>query len=75
MSTCKSCGEDVTWATTRLGKKIPLDSITPVFKIIRDVDRIANRMETWAERVSGLAVCHFDVCGRRKKKAAESQGG
>lgn len=36
--------------------------MAPVFRVIRERDRIYPQMVTWAERLSGAMVSHFSTC-------------
>jgi len=55
-SPCKGCGKPIVWATTRDGKKIPLDAKPPVYRVT-EVDDLV-----WCDRVTDVMVSHFVTC-------------
>lgn len=67
MNRCKGCGAEIVWGKTRNGKSIPLDPKPLVYKTIRDVDHISNRMEVWADVIPGGMVSHFITCPQANK--------
>ena len=57
-ATCRGCGKPILWATTREGKKIPLDPKAPVYYVIGD-----GHDTPFAEKTTGgYFVSHFSTC-------------
>lgn len=53
---CKGCGKPIVWATSRDGKKIPLDPRPPVYRVTVVEDIV------WCDRVTDVMVSHFTTC-------------
>ena len=54
---CKACNTEMIWALTPKGKRIPLDSKSQVYRLVKGLDG-----ETRAERDPGAFVSHFQTC-------------
>lgn len=64
-SPCKGCGKPIVWATSRDGKKIPLDPKSVVYRVTAVEDIV------WCDRVTDVMVSHFATC----KNANRFSGG
>lgn len=59
MAECRSCGKKLVWGETEDGKRIPLDSVAPVYQVVGDpLDHENPRVV----RASGAYVTHFATC-------------
>ena len=71
MSTCKGCGKEILWATTKEGKRIPLDATAPVYmRVQADPSMGFQLQDPVAERVHVAYVSHFATCPKANQFSA-----
>lgn len=55
---CKGCGRSILWGVTPEGKKIPLDTSAPTYR----VSRSDGEGTVQVERTEAVFVSHFSTC-------------
>ena len=61
---CKACKKPILFAETHEGKKIPLDTVAPVYQVLENIGK------PQAHRAEGYYVSHFCTCPQANQFSA-----